>query len=1036
MRIEELLLSATIEVGLGLVVRAGLEDVVQTLYAQLHHSSEHERLMIFRRAYQQAGEAYRRETASEVRLQRLLNYVPFQEEVVIGLLDPLGGCNLGKASRELNHTQGLQSFSDTLKNVLRNDPIWGKLLDAYRNLRCNEGILRMLERHNLPRDTRTVVHQVAIHAARMVEEGPEEGLTAGDSIHQLVNVTMEEFIFQQSVPPIETVVTDETGLRAYFRALAAECGQLPLDRIAGNFASKGTIALKDVYTDLGTIGLNADWRGDWEWYTLLIKSEPDAYWGEHWELDTLSQMVAWPGRKVLLGESGAGKTTLIDYLSYVLANAYARDQAAENLPENLQGLLPVRLVLRKAAAHIPVGGEGKAEMLWAALEEELRERLGAGYEPAWEDLRKEMRAGHSLVLLDGLDEVPEAGERRGSLLQAVEAFLKELPDTQRVLITARPGVYAHPEWQLQGFRAYNLMPPNARQVDRIVKRWYLGMCESVGLEEKDAYHRAEQFAAAIKERSYLANLALRPLLLVQMTLLHITCKELLDDRANLYEKMVDLLLALWQNGGTGLKIKIGNQTVELDPKLTRRVLAMLAYQAHYRQRGTGETEEPEPIPFGELLAGFVGHLPQILPADLNAYLENRTGLLMEREPGLYSFAHRSFQEYLAAGYLLDTSLELDADLRRLADEDPPWWREVILLAVGKTGQASLIAALDLLRNTFLPIELEECPHPGVHNYRAAILGGQALLELRVLERQPELAEDDNNVPRARRWLVGVMAKSSLPARERIEAGNVLAALGDPRFDANQCYLPGDELLGFVRIAPGPYPRPIPKAWEYERSHEMEMNEYYIQRYPVTVAQFKTFLEQSGYSRIAPDSLQGVSNHPVLAAGWYDALAYCKWLEEWLRENGPEELRSRLAAGWRIGMPNEIEWEKAARGIDGRIYPWGNEFDPDRANTSESGIGTTSPVGSFPGGASPYGVMDMAGNVWELTCSFYRDYPYDSENKRHENLVDYVQGIALQGGMFDYSCNHARSDTRWGYPHTYVEDYGFRVACYPIISMPT
>lgn len=128
--------------------------------------------------------------------------------------------------------------------------------------------------------------------------------------------------------------------------------------------------------------------------------------------------------------------------------------------------------------------------------------------------------------------------------------------------------------------------------------------------------------------------------------------------------------------------------------------------------------------------------------------------------------------------------------------------------------------------------------------------------------------------------------------------------------------------------------------------------FYIDRYPVTNAEYKRFVDATGHSppqhwRRGTYS-EGKADHPVVYVRWSDAAAYAEW------------------AGKRL--PTEAEWEKAARGIDGREYPWGNEFDKDRCNTNESGIWDTTPVGKYsPGGDSPYGVGDVAGNVWEWTA---------------------------------------------------------------------
>ncbi len=146
-------------------------------------------------------------------------------------------------------------------------------------------------------------------------------------------------------------------------------------------------------------------------------------------------------------------------------------------------------------------------------------------------------------------------------------------------------------------------------------------------------------------------------------------------------------------------------------------------------------------------------------------------------------------------------------------------------------------------------------------------------------------------------------------------------------------------------------------------HRVQLNSYDIDKYEVTNLQYKKFNDATNRrspthwrNRTFPRSK---ADHPVTNVSWYDAQAYCQW------------------AGKRL--PTDAEWEKAARGIDGRTYPWGNEFDISRANTPLrwSAIGKpgdTTPAGAFKGGISPYGVYDMSGNVWEWTASWYLSYP--------------------------------------------------------------
>jgi hypothetical protein len=129
-------------------------------------------------------------------------------------------------------------------------------------------------------------------------------------------------------------------------------------------------------------------------------------------------------------------------------------------------------------------------------------------------------------------------------------------------------------------------------------------------------------------------------------------------------------------------------------------------------------------------------------------------------------------------------------------------------------------------------------------------------------------------------------------------------------------------------------------------HPVTLPRYYIARYPVTVAQFQVFVQDS------KDSLRGLSNHPVADVSWHEARKYCEWPTERLRvwKGTPEPLATLLRQeGWRVTLPSEAEWEKAGRGTEGRIYPWGNDPDPNRANYRDTGINDTTAVGCFPEG---------------------------------------------------------------------------------------
>jgi formylglycine-generating enzyme required for sulfatase activity len=150
---------------------------------------------------------------------------------------------------------------------------------------------------------------------------------------------------------------------------------------------------------------------------------------------------------------------------------------------------------------------------------------------------------------------------------------------------------------------------------------------------------------------------------------------------------------------------------------------------------------------------------------------------------------------------------------------------------------------------------------------------------------------------------------------------------------------------------------VPRSWFEKEAPRavVHVEAFRLARTPVTVGQWMPFALATGREK-PPES----RDHPVIGVTWSDAVSYCDWLSEILDVG--------------VRLPTENEWERAARGDDDREFPWGDEYHPGLANLVDAGVGSTTPVGSFPGGASPFGVLDMAGNVDEWTSTLYS--PYD------------------------------------------------------------
>lgn len=257
----------------------------------------------------------------------------------------------------------------------------------------------------------------------------------------------------------------------------------------------------------------------------------------------------------------------------------------------------------------------------------------------------------------------------------------------------------------------------------------------------------------------------------------------------------------------------------------------------------------------------------------------------------------------------------------------------------------------------------------------------------------------------------------------------------PLFRSDAWFLPDDELLGFVEVPAGPFLMGSDKAvdplafdnerWSDTRAQgTVDLPVYYVGRYEVTVAEFKAFTDATGL-RTDEQTLRAAPDHPVTSVSWPDALAYCRWLETALRKwpETPPRLRQLLHDGWRVSLPSEAEWEKAARGTSGRIFPWGNEPRRDRSNYA--GAGTT-PVGAFDCPECPFGLLDMSGNVWEWTRSPYQPYPYDERDDRAHLDADALW--VMRGGHFGDPSKLVRAATRGAAdPGARRAFMGFRVA---------
>ena len=714
---------------------------------------------------------------------------------------------------------------------------------------------------------------------------------------------------------------------------------------------------------------------------------------------------------VLLGAPGSGKSTLVAYVALSLAEAAAGQmESLSRLGQWWRGgaLLPVRVILRHFAATLPTDlPEGHARHLWDFLEADLLKR-GLTPDAARVPRRVAAQTG-ALFLLDGLDEVREEATR-ARMLEAVAEFANTAGPGCRFLLTARP--YAWEEFQdprsappsstpaqlAEMHTAYRLADFEPEQSQTFVSRWYAAI-RLAGWPVSEPERKGEELCQAV-EQAELASLARNPLLLTLMATLHSNRAKLPEDRADLYHEVVELLLERWNQ-------QIGADRGLLDalaiPTLTlghlRKVIQTLAFEAHAAHAGQ---EGLADLPEGTLLAG----LRPLLAHDTGKaaltlrYIEERAGLLLGQGERAgqrhYTFPHRTFQEYLAACHLAGRN-DFCKRACTLARENPAHWREVLTLAARRAEADRGVPVADALVHCLSFSDWAKTHSPLESDWRTAVLAAEQMLEIGLAAVE---ADENHRVVRDRvaGWLAALLEQGGLPAKDRARAGIVLGKLGDPR--------PGVGLkeglpdLAWLEIPPGRFAMGGQGGYQAGEGFPCGLirQPYRLSRYPITVAQYEVFIHEGGYEPrgegfwtkagwqwreaqkiVGPETYEAAfqtPNHPRVGVSWFEAHAFCQWLTVRLRAAG------RISSQDSVCLPSEAEWERAARGAQGRTYPWGDdEADiAQRCNMGRTGVGHTSAVGVFPKGDAECGAADLAGNVWEWCRTIYRAYGPDYEAK--------------------------------------------------------
>jgi formylglycine-generating enzyme required for sulfatase activity len=779
---------------------------------------------------------------------------------------------------------------------------------------------------------------------------------------------------------------------------------------------------------------------------------------------SLMDVAAANERLVILGDPGSGKSTFVNFLTMALTGVlldepddWAGRLAAQGWTHGLR--YPVVVILRDFAQSINPDEAPSYRTLWDFIEREVVGKAAPDSAPA---LRGLAERGQILYLLDGLDEVPS--ERRGRVRDAIEKFAEGCPANARFIITCRILSYADPVYRVPGFDDHTIAPLDEDQIAAFIRAWYAALIALGTITEATAEDRVNDLTAVIN-RQGLTELASNPMLLTVMTLVHNHLGTLPREMARLYHECVDLLLLKWHPHDARALIELLG--IREDDLL--RLVWEIAFDAHDQQAEREGTADIQQHAVEMIARKFLNNDAAKGQAFCD-YIEKRAGLLIgrgfDRYGGrIYTFPHRTFQEFLAGCHLsVNRFARAAADYARRGTP----WREALLLATGNLVFNH--------RNVDTPVDavsriLEEAaPQTSDNHWRMVVLAGDMLnlvgLDNLARDRYGERALND-----ARAALVQVIEGSHLNPVERAAAGRTLSVLGDPRPGVGLLPSPVSEAnageglgvrppvpplqpsaarerglggevpgLGVRRLPDIRWADPIPAGTYWIGADDQSDNPrrqitiaqpFRMAKYLVTQAQYLAFqndTSEHGYTcaewwlgLAATDKEKRpaqpyfpYANHPMENVNWYQAVAFSKWLTWHYREAGliaPEE---------EIRLPHEHEWEVAARGAEERVYSYRGEFDATKCNAGDTGIGQTSAVGLFPDGESPCRALDMTGNVWEWCLNRYKDGSSD---------LDGTNVRVLRGGSWvNLNSDIFRCEYRDGYvPHYWLNFIGFRLA---------
>lgn len=757
----------------------------------------------------------------------------------------------------------------------------------------------------------------------------------------------------------------------------------------------------------------------------------------------ISVLVGTLPKLVILGAPGSGKSTFVRYLALCLLGPQLDPPLEQLSPNNLKywphGLFtPIYIELRKfvnSRFFPPLDDQPTADNFWNFVKSEL---LGEDQGFA-NDLFDDLNSGNAIIILDGLDEIPiplnveNAEVKRRKQLQSLVHSLETVFRLSRIIVTSRP--YAYEGWKLKGFQTVTLTPLEVDEEYQLATNLYSAAYDIPSIDE--AKEKAGRLVDALE--SIPVSLTDRPLFFTLLAILFLNNersgrKGLPTKRGSLIHESIKLLLDLWTQSRRSEKSlikQLGCTTEQLFESLEN-----IAYKIH--EKGvTSDDSDNAPLIDLEIIVMELFRLGRnVNPHEVLAYISQTAGILVSPGPESYRFAHRMFQEYLAASYLARQNELLR--IRDLIENQYTNWREVCLLTGDVLFETNRIQMLWNLLGVLSDAVNTDIKNIDTPKWRSIWLAASILVE----QKLPliSLSSDQTLIcGKLRSAFIDLLSMPNiLQPQERAEIGTALSMLGDIRPgvriinhlpEIKWCKIPaGEFVMGISEIKKQDIESQLEtQGWSFDREIPkflFSLPEFSISRYPITQAQYHIFIDaEDGYQNFNwwegegrkffeanknnPPPGDKNSNLPQSNVSWYDAVAYCNWLSNKL------EIKIRL--------PTEAEWEKAARGTDERLFPWGDQFDKNQCNTLDAGINQLCSVGCFPIVNGPWGEdtpLDMIGNLWEWCSTICEEqngikysYPYLPTDGREDLTKGDTYLRVVRGGCYSNKLMYVRATYR-------------------------